>query len=230
LRQYKAGQIASKQEGGFKMSKRLVIVTLLAALAVALMPTGAALADGLPTDPIITVSQCTLSVEFDAQVPGYYEVRIWDNGKITHSQSLAGAYFGDTLIFEFAVLDLAPSGATGVGVEIVKGSSLYYREVPAIQDSCYGSLANGCSPSLNDNAVVGMITETTPAYFEPSSDAATTTILEAGKTWWVLGTDASGSWYQVAVSCQAVWVPASAMGPNFDAVWNGRPLPSNVVK
>jgi hypothetical protein len=211
------------------MSKRLVVVTLLAVMAVALVPSGAAFAAGLPTDPIITVSQCILTVEFDAQVPGYYEVRIWDNGHVTHSQSLAGAFFGDTLIFEFSVIDLAPSGAPGVAVEVYKGGTLYITEVSEIQSTCFGSLANGCSPSLNDNAVVGEINETTPAYFEPRSDAATSTILEVGKTWWVLGTDASGSWYQIVVSCQPVWVPASVMGPNFDAVWNGHPLPSNVV-
>jgi hypothetical protein len=213
------------------MSKRFVVIVLVVVMALALLPTGAALAAGLPTAPIITVYQCTLSVEFDAQVPGYYEVRIWDNGVVTHSQTQAGAFFGDTLVFQFSVLDLAPSGAPGVAVEIVKaGVRLFATEVPIIQGTCYNSLAGGCTPALTADAAVGSVTQTTAAYFDPSAGAATTTVLPVGSTWWVLGKDASGAFYKVLISCQPVWVPVGDMGPNYDAVWNGHPLPTTVVK
>jgi hypothetical protein len=111
----------------------------------------------------------------------------------------------------------------------VKGSVLYGSQKYSAESICKGSLT-GCEPSLTSGAVVGQIKETTVAYYDPSYDTATTTVLEVGKTWWVLGTDESGSWYQLLVSCQPVWVPASVLGPNFDAVWNGHPLPTDVVQ
>jgi hypothetical protein len=83
---------------------------------------------------------------------------------------------------------------------------------------------------LPDTAVVGSFTQTTPAYFEPQSDAASDVIFEAGKTAWVLGVDASGQFYKIAWSGDYLWVPVNTMGPNFDDVWNGTPLPGNVVE
>jgi hypothetical protein len=53
--------------------------------------------------------------------------------------------------------------------------------------------------------------------------------MEAGKTAYVYGVDASGGFYKVMLSGQFFWVPVNTMGPNFDSVWNGRPLPTNVV-
>jgi len=55
-------------------------------------------------------------------------------------------------------------------------------------------------------------------------------VLPAGKTAWVLGQDASGQFYKIVWTCTMLWVPVSTMGPNFDAVWNGAPLPTNVVQ
>ena len=211
------------------MSKRLVVVTLLAVIAVALVPTGAAFADGLPTAPIITFDQCVITVEFDAQVPGYYTVNIWDAGQIVQSQQQAGAFFGDTLVFQFLYTGYVAGSAPGIYIEIVKGSVLYGSQKYSSEAICKGSLT-GCEPSLTSGAVVGELKESTVAYYDPSYDAATSTVLEMGKTWWVLGTDESGSWYQLLVSCQPVWVPASVLGPNFDAVWNGHPLPTDVVQ
>ena len=82
---------------------------------------------------------------------------------------------------------------------------------------------------IPDTAVVGSFVTTTPIYFEPRADAATATVMEAGKTAYVYGVDASGGFYKVMLSGQFFWVPVNTMGPNFDSVWNGRPLPTNVV-
>jgi len=212
------------------MSKRLVVVALVVVMALALLPTGAALADGLPTDPIITFDQCVITVEFDAQVPGQYIVNIWDAGYIVQSQSASGDFFGDTLVFEFLYVEYVEGSAPGIWIEVVKdGSVLFGSQQWSVEQICKGSLT-GCEPSLTSGAVVGEIKENTSAYWGPSLDAETDTVLEIGKTWWVLGTDESGSWYQLLVSCEPVWVPASVMGPNFDEVWNGHPLPTDVVE
>jgi hypothetical protein len=211
------------------MSKRFFAIVSIVVLALALLPTGAALADGLPTNPIITVDQCVLTVEFDAQVPGIYTVNIWDAGEIIRSQSQAGAFFGDTLVFQFLITEYVYWSAPGVAVEIVKnGVTLYVGQIGTIEPICKASLT-GCTPSLTAGAVVGRLNANTQALWAPSFRAPTDTILEVGTTWWVLGTDTSGRFYEILVSCQPVWVPASAMGPNFDEVWNGRPLPSDVI-
>jgi hypothetical protein len=82
---------------------------------------------------------------------------------------------------------------------------------------------------IPSTAVVGAFVVTTPIYFAPQADAATTTVMEAGKTLWVYGVDASGKFYKVMMSGKFFWVPVSTMGPNYDAVWQGHPLPTDVV-
>ena len=92
--------------------------------------------------------------------------------------------------------------------------------------------APGPGPDLvpiPDTAVVGSFVQTTPAYFAPQSSAATDTVMEAGKTAWVYGVDASGQFYKVMLAGKFFWVPVSTMGPNYDEVWNGTPLPTTVV-
>ena len=83
---------------------------------------------------------------------------------------------------------------------------------------------------IPSTAVVGSFVVTTPAYFEPRADAATDIVLTVGKTLWVFGVDASGEFYKVMISGRFFWVPVETMGPNFDEVWQGRPLPTDIVE
>lgn len=83
---------------------------------------------------------------------------------------------------------------------------------------------------LPATAVVGAFVATTPIYFAPRADAVTTVIMEAGKTVWVFGLDASGQYYKAVISGKYFWVPKATMGPNYDKVWLGRPLPTVVVE
>lgn len=53
--------------------------------------------------------------------------------------------------------------------------------------------------------------------------------MQPGQTLWVFGVDSTGMYYKVLLSGQSFWVPVSSMGPNFDEVWNGAPLPTTVV-
>ena len=89
----------------------------------------------------------------------------------------------------------------------------------------------GCDSNvpLTASSVVGTFTQTTPVYWQPSADSASNVVLEAGKSYWVLGVDASGGYYRIVIGCSLVWVPVGAIGPNYDDVWGGRPLPTNVV-
>lgn len=82
---------------------------------------------------------------------------------------------------------------------------------------------------IPDTAVVGSFVATTPVHYAPLSDAVSTTVMEAGKTAWVYGVDESGEFYKVMLAGKFFWVPVATMGPNYDSVWNGRPLPTVVV-
>lgn len=83
---------------------------------------------------------------------------------------------------------------------------------------------------IPDNAVVGAVLTDTPVYYAPHPDAATGIIIEAGKTLWVYGMDASGDFYKVMLSGKLFWLPVETMGPNYDSVWNGWPLPTDIVE
>ncbi len=82
---------------------------------------------------------------------------------------------------------------------------------------------------IPSQAVVGSFVATTPIYFAPNANDSTSTVMEAGKTAWVYGVDASGQFYKVMMAGKFFWVPVNTMGPNYDAVWNGTPLPTTVV-
>ncbi len=81
---------------------------------------------------------------------------------------------------------------------------------------------------LPADAVVGIFTANTELLVSPGG-LGSGVVMEAGKTVWVLGVDSTGMYYKVLVSGQAAWVPVGSMGPNFDDVWNGAPLPTTVV-
>jgi hypothetical protein len=89
----------------------------------------------------------------------------------------------------------------------------------------------GCDMMINlpSNAVVGAFVSNAPLFYAPGKLIHPYTELEAGKTAWVLGQDASGDFYKILWSCTFAWVTADRMGPNYDAVWNGTPLPITVV-
>lgn len=86
----------------------------------------------------------------------------------------------------------------------------------------------GCDVSIPipSQAVVGEFVTDTPLYWKPGELTNPLVTIPAGKTAWVFGTDASGEYYEVLWVCDIVYVPRGAMGPNFDEVWNGRPLPT----
>jgi hypothetical protein len=79
-------------------------------------------------------------------------------------------------------------------------------------------------------AVVGTFTTTTALYWSPDAADATSDVMLVGQSLWVYGLDSSGAFYQVLLSGKTYWVPVGAVGPTFDAVWNGTPLPTTIVE
>ncbi len=84
--------------------------------------------------------------------------------------------------------------------------------------------------SLTSTAVVGAFVSNAPTGWAPGQLTAPLITLPAGKTAWVLGQDATHQYYKIVWVCTLLWVPVNTMGPNYDSVWNGAPLPTNVVK
>lgn len=84
--------------------------------------------------------------------------------------------------------------------------------------------------TLPETAAVGTFVASTPAFWAPDPGAGTGVVFEAGKTIWVLGTDDSGHYYKVVLSGIYLWVPVESLGPNYDEVWNGAPLPTEIMQ
>lgn len=87
----------------------------------------------------------------------------------------------------------------------------------------------GCDVTINipSGAVGATLVTDANVYWEPGE--MTAHVLPAGTNVRAIGLDASGAYYKVLYVCDYLWVPANALGPNFDAVWNGAPLPTGVV-
>ncbi|MBO9309585.1 MAG: hypothetical protein J7551_07365, partial [Chloroflexi bacterium] len=85
-----------------------------------------------------------------------------------------------------------------------------------------------CGPALIGLAQ-GLLVRTTPLYWAPRKDATSTFVVEAGKTFWVLGVDSTRSFYKIVLACKTYWVPIETLVPNPDDVWRGAPLPTQVV-
>jgi hypothetical protein len=80
-------------------------------------------------------------------------------------------------------------------------------------------------------SVGGQFTQTITARWTPGQLTTNPpVVIDGGKTAWVLGQDASGEYYKFLWACQYLWAPVGSMGPNYDKVWNGTPLPTNVVE
>ena len=113
------------------------------------------------------------------------------------------------------------------------GNGYSEQVVDQATGTCAGLLTVGVpGPDMvliPEQAVVGAFVVDTVAYFAPQADAATEIVIEAGKTMWVYGVDESGMYYKVMLSGKYFWVPVGTLGPNYDEVWNGAPLPTDIV-
>jgi hypothetical protein len=170
------------------------------------------------------------------------------SGTVNYSQAPAGSYVTFRLYFkapvEGPVIELVAFGPTThnlalepqvVGSE-EEGSPI--DENAILLDTAQAEVncdvvAPGCDVQISlAGAVSGAFTQTTATYWEPSADAMTSppVIIEAGKTYYVFGQDASESYYKVLLQCTFLWVPKDTVGPNYDDVWNGAPLPTTIVE
>jgi len=79
-------------------------------------------------------------------------------------------------------------------------------------------------------AVGGTFVADAPVYWAPGKLTNPLVTIAAGNSARVIGLDSTGEYYQIIWVCDYVWVPRASLGPNYDAVWNGAPLPTAVVE
>jgi hypothetical protein len=121
-----------------------------------------------------------------------------------------------------------PAGSIGVGYYVFAGDD----GSVLVEASCTAGAVAGCDVlmALPSTSVVGSFVSDALLYAEPGVATAPALTLSAGKTAWVLGKDASGEYYKILWVCDYLWVKVGTMGPDYDAVWQGKPLPTNVVQ
>ncbi len=89
--------------------------------------------------------------------------------------------------------------------------------------------AAGCDTlTIPATAVGATITADTHVYWAPGE--ASEEVFPAGLTLRALGVNSTGAFTKVLFACGYYWVPTSVIGPNYDQVWNGAPLPTGVVQ
>jgi hypothetical protein len=131
---------------------------------------------------------------------------------------------GDTLVLQVDTMETPPAGpalAPPPGIVL---------ETDTLTWQC-GALP-GCDALINipSTAVVGAFVSDAPTYWNPGKLTAPLVTIPAGNTAWVLGPDSSGLYQKIIWVCDYLWVPSGTIGPNYDNVWQGRPLPTTPVE
>jgi hypothetical protein len=84
--------------------------------------------------------------------------------------------------------------------------------------------------AIPTDAAMGRFVADAPILSQPDLGGTTGLTITAGKTYLVVGQDASGGFRKIVLACQFVWVPFNSVVPEPDSPWFGHPLPTTVVK
>ena len=103
---------------------------------------------------------------------------------------------------------------------------------PCPGESSDGTPVPGCDMRIDipSTAIGGRFVSDAGIHWEPGQMMYPALAIEAGQSALVFGQDESSSFYQILWSCDLLWVEKGTMGPNYDNVWNGHPLPTDVVE
>jgi hypothetical protein len=226
------------------MSRKVLALGIVVALALAVFGSVAP----VKANPASFVFDAVLQASCNpGDYPQYsFRYEVGPNENVNHVWTLTNARTGAVT----GPLTVGPFGATG-GVVTVSGhvplnpvpagtlptDTLVQRVevvglrggVMAVAEIAF-SCGGGCELPIPSTAVVGQFNDNTSTYWLPGHLTSPVVVIEVGNTAWVLGVDASGAYYKIIWACQYLWVPVGNMGPNFDDVWQGTPLPTGVVE
>ncbi len=132
----------------------------------------------------------------------------------------------------YTMLAAVPAGTKGgdtlkARVEVI---NIRAEAVVAVAEISYTCGGGGCGLPIPETAVVGTFLDNTATYFAPGQLVVPPVVIEVAQTAWTLGVDETGAYRKIIWACQYLWVPEGSMGPDFDKVWNGAPLPMIVVE
>lgn len=199
----------------------------------------------------ITVNGCYFEIVIKVQDEGPYFVTVWDDG--TQRGAAGGVFPANSVVtFRYTVGDLILQGATGIGIYIESApiGGVNYASNGSFNPSgdftaCAAAYDSGVSVMnvsdpkavpgcdilvpIPSTAVVGTFVADAMTYWQPGALTNPVVTLPAGKSAWVFGVDESGEYYKVLWSCSLLWVPVETLGPNYDSLWQGHPLPAGVV-
>ncbi|NDJ77706.1 MAG: hypothetical protein GYB65_15750 [Chloroflexi bacterium] len=225
-----------------RLSGLIIVVVLLSVVAMSQAYTGGSgglTGDGVGTDTqgysyVLTPSNddgdgydwtCVVCYNADGSI---YDVDIWSFATSGTQASIDSACHNVGLAPRIEPLTAV------LGDAFVSGSDVFENSPEGIE-YCRVAAQNvtvpGCDLGmlLTPNATGGSFVANAETYWMPGEPTAPLVTIEAGNTAWVLGMDDTGAYYKIIWECQYLWVPVGSMGPNFDEVWNGAPLPTDVV-
>ncbi|MCZ2096952.1 MAG: DVUA0089 family protein [Anaerolineae bacterium] len=156
---------------------------------------------------------------FTAPAAGEYTIRVTDfiyaeTGDPVCGDGIEGICFGDYIL-------------------TITGEFTWPGEEPSISEPAEAPSASpSCRPiRLPRDSVVGaFVTETVADWSPGKATASPPVVFTPGKAVWVIGVNEDATHYKIAYVCNYLWVPVSSLGPNYDAMWNGTPLPTRTVK
>ncbi len=214
------------------MKRIALLVGLLATLLMASMATAQSFTEFTPN---VFAEGCDLTVTFTATEPGDYTVSIFDDGSevFNQTQTLDGGATGTFVYSATFVGSLSPE----VAVQIFRdGFSTFlfdYEGELGFDAECSGILSGLTAPACNGAAppfaAGGSVIVPGELHWSNFSGASTGVVLMPEKTVIVYGIDAAGEYWYVLYACKFYWMEVGTLAPNFDNVWNGKPLPADNI-
>lgn len=197
--------------------------------------------EGIPTSPALQeIPECSgnvLRIAFDAPQANV----LFDFATQSQSGLLSvRGFYGGGQVFAQTFTGIVPGGSPYPEGTASIDATVDALELSTPDGGCFAidnietglAALPGCDVLLPipSTAVVGSFVADAPVYWQPGDLTNPLVTISAGNTAWVLGQDASGQYYKIIWVCDLVWVPKATMGPNYDAVWNGKPLPTDIVQ
>ncbi|MCL4238290.1 MAG: hypothetical protein KJ047_08585 [Anaerolineae bacterium] len=224
------------------MKKRLLLLTIVALSTLvlpAIRPAGAITAN-IPPNVVLDCAGFTdlgsdFTADRDNTGTGYeaYTITGTDGyGNVIFSFSNQFSV-GFTAPFGFALWTTAPL-ANPLTLRFVSlaGNGFSEQLVMEVTGECEGlPYFAGCDVlmPIPKTAVGGTFVADAPVYWAPGELTSPLVTIPAGNSARVIGLDSTGEYYQIIWVCDFLWVSRATLGPNYDAVWNGAPLPTAVV-
>ncbi len=219
--------------------KKTVLIAVLAVTLLAALP---ALAANASINDISRAG-CVISVTYTVSETGSYSLDVYDSGALVANYAV-NALAGTTILAQHTVSASTSSLAlllTGSSGEILDGLNGYTLPAAVVDNCAQSSGAYSGEPAatvqaaadspcpIPSGSVVGDLPFATPAYWAPGKLTSPVVTVNPG-TYWVVGTDSTGDYYQIYLSCQLMWVPVDSMQPTFQSPWNGQALPTRSVE